>query len=455
MTSARTNLLLPVENQVRELDAKILFASVAAERGFRVIMGSRHLMHHHVAEYEPGVYLAKSMRVLSERMFGILRDLGYAIVSWDEESLVRPPDDVFYRIRLSPKTVSQSELLMTWGRDDAQVFENYPPARGIPLRVTGNPRIDLLRPELRGYFSARVAELRERFGDFVLVSTNFPRNNHFVPKLSEFTKALELDPKDAPDPFLRGNAAHCEIIFRAFLEMIPRLASAMPDRPIVVRPHPSESHEPWLRAAAEHPNVQVVHEGNVVPWLMASRALIHNGCTTGVEAAVLGTPGVAFQPVRSDPYDMHLPNSVSHRAPDIEALVGTVKAMVHGEMGPLPEATLRDILDPHIAALDGPLATERMLDAIEEAGYGREPRVRPGLARYAKARIHLAGRTALKKLNMRRREHRNSANYHDHRFPGVGLDELRERVASMGALLGRFQQVRAEQLADHIFVLER
>ena len=39
--SSRIPLILPCETQVRELDAKLLLASVAAERGYAPIVGSR------------------------------------------------------------------------------------------------------------------------------------------------------------------------------------------------------------------------------------------------------------------------------------------------------------------------------------------------------------------------------------------------------------------------------
>ena len=74
MQSSST-LIIPVENQSRELDAKLLLACAAAERGFPVILGSRAFVHYAVDSIPRGVYLAKSMRSLSERVFGILYDL--------------------------------------------------------------------------------------------------------------------------------------------------------------------------------------------------------------------------------------------------------------------------------------------------------------------------------------------------------------------------------------------
>ena len=40
MSPPRPTLLVPVENQVRELDAKLLFSLVAAERGYPIILGA-------------------------------------------------------------------------------------------------------------------------------------------------------------------------------------------------------------------------------------------------------------------------------------------------------------------------------------------------------------------------------------------------------------------------------
>ena len=114
-----STLILPVENQVRELDAKLLLASVAAERGFPVVLGSRAFVHYKVGSIPRGVYLAKSMRRLSNRMFRILRQLGHEIVAWDEEGLVRFAGDEYYQRRLSPEAVGAVSHLMGWGEDNA------------------------------------------------------------------------------------------------------------------------------------------------------------------------------------------------------------------------------------------------------------------------------------------------------------------------------------------------
>ena len=54
MSTQRSTLIIPVESQVRELDAKLLLACVAAERGFPVVIGSSAFVHHAMASLSQG-----------------------------------------------------------------------------------------------------------------------------------------------------------------------------------------------------------------------------------------------------------------------------------------------------------------------------------------------------------------------------------------------------------------
>ncbi len=48
------------------------------------------------------------------------------------------------------------------------------------LVLTGNPRFDLLRPELRDYYAPEAARLKKRYGPYLLVNTNFADSNHYM-----------------------------------------------------------------------------------------------------------------------------------------------------------------------------------------------------------------------------------------------------------------------------------
>jgi len=451
MSHSPSTLLIPVEIQVREMDAKILLSAVAAERGFPVVMGSRAFIHFQAASFPRGVYLAKSMRTLSIRMFEILRELGHDIVAYDEEALVRAPDYEYYRWRLCPETFGQVAQLMAWGDDDAAVLRAYEGYRGAPIQVTGNPRIDLMRPEVREYYRPEVDAIRARFGDFLLVNTNFNKVNHFFAELSELKSAAEAGEDAEAHPFEAGKGRHKLVLFQHFLDMLPKLCAALPEYTLVLRPHPAENHGPWLAVAERCPNLRVVNEGNVVPWLIACKALVANSCTTQVESALLDVPTLNFEPVTSEEYDYALPNALSRSARSAEELCLLAREMARGALGPLDLATRRTILDPHVAALDGPLAADRMVEVLVASGYLARQPARPALATYARGLLRNRLRTARKRANMRRPGHRNNIVYHAHRFPDISAAEVQARVDRFGRLLGRFAEVRVEPYGEYTF----
>ncbi len=461
MNSSPSTLILPVENQVRELDAKLLLACVAAERGFPVILGSRPYVDFAMPEIPRGVFVAKSMRSRSALMFNIIRALGNDIVAWDEESLVRFNSSEYYSWRFSENTFAPLKHLFAWGRDDAEMFAAYPGCRGLPVHITGNPRIDLLRKEVRGYFEPAVADLRNRFGDFILINTNFAFVNAFVQKLN-----LVLEAGAAGKPvvsrtgqgmsleFAQGMFRHQQAIYDNFARLLPLLSGWFPDYQIVLRPHPSENHAVWENIAASLTNVHIVHKGNVVPWLMAARALLHNGCTTAVEAAVLGTPAVTYQPVTAQCYDYALPNSLSHVARTAAEVQDLLRGIVTKKIGSLNQDSLDATFGRHLEAASGRLAADRAIDVLVQQGYLERPPQHNAMSRRLLARLICRARTGIKKINQYRPGHWNSAEYHSHRFPEISAVEVNSRIHRFRTLLGRFEKVRARMSAPYMFSID-
>jgi surface carbohydrate biosynthesis protein len=447
MTSRASTLIIPVENQCRELDAKLLLSCIAAERGFPVVLGSRTFIHFEIASLPRGVYLAKSMRTLSERMFDIFRKLGHEIVAWDEEGLVRMPDAHYWKRRLSTKTSEKLAALLAWGPDDARAFREYPGHAGAPIFITGNPRGDVMRRELRGYYSTEIESIRERFGNFVLINTNFGWSNHFLPKFNQ-TGA------DASDEYMARLIDNRATVFEAFKEMVPTLAASLPEHTILIRPHPVESHEPWQKVAKDFENVAVENEGNVIPWLLACDALIHNSCTTAVEGFILDRPVLAFAPEKMEHFDDELPNALSTRISSVHELVSALRAILAGNASIPDLDRKKQRLDNHITALEGPMASERMIEVLEKLGYAEGPPERPSVGPYLVGSAHTKLRTAVKRINMRREGHRNSIEYHDHRFPEISVEELREKVRRLGRELNRFERIQIRRRSDHIFDID-
>jgi surface carbohydrate biosynthesis protein len=455
------SLIVPVENQVRELDPKLLVACAAAERGFRVFLGSRTRIDFRIARFPRSLYLSKGMTPKSAKMFRIMRRLGHEVAALDEEGLVYHSASEYYARRVSAQTLQLVSALFAWGEASAELLRAHPAYSGSPPRVTGNPRIDLLRPELRGYFAKDAARIRERFGPFVLINTNFAKVNAYFPKMnllipaSRPGKPAELGAAGIglPREFAEGLAAHKQALFDHFQAMIPALHAAFPGHRLIIRPHPSENRAPWQALAADLERAEVIHEGNVIAWLEASSALIHNGCTTGIEAFCLDKPSLAYRPVARDPYDLELPNALSRSCVDLDALCDTLASALDHKPEDGPSDAQRRLIDHHIAARDGELAADRIVDALEEMISANAPA--KAAASRLRGRLAAEWRSAVKQqIKARIPQHRNRPEYQRNRYQGLSEQDLTSRIGRLGACLGRFEGLRVKPIAEHIHEIE-
>lgn len=456
MSKPRPVLLIPSETQLREFDPKLLLACFAAERGFRSIIGSRMAMHARIASLPVGLYLAKDVYRASTKMFSILKGLGHRIVAWDEEGLLVGSQDLYLRMRIAPKSLAQVECFMAWGPADRDFLATAPVFANTPVVATGNPRMDLMRPELRTFFAPEVAALRARHGRFVLINTNFGRLNSFLPSRNLTPSApgelalRNLRPTDLP----LATWIFRERLFNHFKKMVPALAAALPELRIVVRPHPSERVKTWRELAAGHANVEVVREGHIAPWLLAAEALVQNGCTTGFEAFLLDVPSIAYEPERAQDWLWRLPNDLSFSVPDMNGLVEAVRKFSGGNATMARARAQRDLAARYLTGIDGKLACERILDQIEALLADAPAMPSPPLLTKLSARRRAAVRAIGKTLQSLRRGHKNSARITRQRFPGVSLKDVEADMARLGAILGRFDGVRAKKLAPNLFAIE-
>jgi surface carbohydrate biosynthesis protein len=461
MTVKKPLLLIPVENQVRELDPKLLMACVAAERGFSSVVGSRREMEFNIDAFANSIYLSKSMTVRSLLFFRVAQRFDVEMVTWDEEALVHLPPETYFSRRLDPRSIKYVSHLFAWGKDNAQLWRQYPHLPdGMPIHVTGNPRSDMLRPELRPFYQKEVRRYQARYGDFILVNTNFNHVNAFGPDMNLFKPTKNSGQqarfgraaRGMSRDYAEGLRDHKQALFKDFQHIIPRLEEAFPENTFVVRPHPTENHEVYREIANQCRRVQVTNEGNVVPWLLAAKALIHNGCTTGVEAYVTGTPAISYRASINETYDngfYHLPNRMSYECFTFEELLDMLQKILKGEIGAADGDERRHLIDHHLAGKKGPLACERMLDVIEKisANMSGERSFSKRTQRWLTTRmLHLA-----KNIKSKLPGSHNRPEFQRHRFPGISSDELKSKLEQFQQLLGNKRKLKVEQISRVLF----
>jgi surface carbohydrate biosynthesis protein len=463
MKSSKATLIIPVENQVRELDPKLLLACIAARRGFSTVIGSHREIDLRIASFPKSLYLCKSFTLRNRKMFRIMNKLGHEIVTWDEEALVHLPPEMYFSRRLSPSTMQYLSHLFAWGEDNAELWRQYPelPA-GLPIHVTGNPRSDMLRPKMCAFYENEVKELLKTYGDFILINTNFNHVNAFFPTQNLFLPVK--DPEEEPRfgkagrgmsrEYAEGLRDHKQAIFEEFQRLIPELEQAFPHYTIIVRPHPTESQEIYNKIAAQCERVRVTNDGNVVPWLMATKAVIHNGCTTGVEAYVMSVPAISYRAKVNEYYDYgfyRLPNLLSHQCFTLEELRDTLRKILAGELGAADGDERKKLIDHYLAAQDGQLACERIINVLEEIVDGCPKLPKPALPDRFSGWCRAAGRRLIKRAKAYLPGSHAPPEFHRHRYPGISLEELHTRIRRFQQLLDDKGDLRVEEVFHHVF----
>jgi len=459
----KNTLIIPVENQVREFDPKLLLACIAARRGFSAMIGSRWEIDNRIASFPRSVYLSKSMTARGGKMLRIMHKVGHEIVAWDEEALVHLPPETFFSRRISPTGIKHVSHLFAWGQDNADLWRQYPKlSPEIPIHITGNPRGDMLRPEMRDFYAKEIRELHQAYGDFILINTNvnhvnafYPHQNLFMPvkrpgEEPRFGKAARGMSRE----FAEGLRAHKQAVFNDFKQLIPSLAETFPDRTLIVRPHPTENHEVYRKISATCERVRVINEGSVVPWLLAAKVLVHNGCTTGVEAYAMRVPAITYRKSVNEYYDngfYRLPNLLSHQCFNFEELRLTMDKIFNDELGAAGGEERQSSIDHYLAAQDGPLACERIVDVLEKMMQGRPDLPKPALLDWLEGWSIANGRRMVKGLWSYLPNNHNRMEFQRHRFPGISLDALNEKIARIQQLLGEDNKFKVEQLSDVLF----
>jgi surface carbohydrate biosynthesis protein len=463
----RASLIIPVENQVRELDPKLLLACVAATAGFSSYIGSRLELDFRIASLPRSIYLSKSMTARSIKMFRIMRKLGHKIAVWDEEALVHMQAETYFNRRLAADAIKHVSILFAWGRENLDLWKQYPNLPGdLPIHITGNPRGDMLRPELRDYFADEVDALRKQHGDYILINSNFSNVNAFVPGLNLFfpEKTPGVEHKYARGAvgmsreFAEGLHNFKQAIFNDFKQMIPAIEHSFPNQTIIVRPHPTEDMSVYHDIAANCSRVKVINKGNVIPWLLASKALVHNSCTTGIEAFILGVPAISYMASRDEYYDegyYRLPNKLSHQCFTFDELQTALGKVLAGELGAATGSERTKLVEYYLTALDGPLACRRITDVLAAVADSWAGSRVPPVSRRLEGWYLANRRRVAKWYKSFQSGSKYRPEFQRHRYPSLALDEIKNRVARIQRLLQAKENLKVTQISAHIFKIEQ
>jgi surface carbohydrate biosynthesis protein len=461
MLLKKTRVYIGIETKVREFESKLLLACAAAEAGFDVVLGQQKLFLRRLGEMPRGILLNKSISPSKAGKYAHYKKLGFSLVAYDEEGFVPYNADEYQKRRVSLEALNQLDCFFAWGQwQTGVILDKAPQAAGKVIPV-GHPRLDLTRKELRGFYDDDVKRLRDQYGRFILINTSFSLYNHFRGKKAKVEllgKAGKIADENQREFYVRL-AEFKKQLFYAFADMVVAMHERFPQTMIILRSHPSEDHDYWRQTLPDSENIQVVHEGTVLPWLMAAEVMIHNSCTTGVEGYLLERPVIAYRPVQSEELEIHLPHQLSEQECTLEGVLERVERyLTHGEDArPAGDGEKRKIAARYVTGMEGPFSCDLTVKSLGNITLRRQTLEERWYQAYMKGKR--VGKSLLKSLLQRKTSHKADndivAEYRRQKFPGISADEMQRSVAKFRRLTGRFVSVEVIQLEKNLFRLVR
>lgn len=425
-------VLLPTETINRDLDGQLLLGAHLAKRGARVFIGLDLAIRTAAKYLKGGVLVGKAVEpffpTAAQPLYEALKESDFTCVHLDDEGAIFPGVEADWRAtllrRLDVSRVAAEDVVAVWGRYQEGVYASQHGAQSI--RVTGHPRFDLYNKELSVYHAPVAKTLAKRFGDFVLINTNLSRANNGLGIATTFTKRWHYDP-DRPD--VRREAigfwGHTSRILVALVELVHSLSDRFPKLRLILRPHPSESFEFYRIVTSGLPNVTVIHEGSVGPWMLASKAVIHDGCTTGIEAWLAGVPVINYKAFADERYDLLVPNQFGTRCTTEPEVVEAIEGFLAGK--PTSPTEAPPIAKDLLANFESD-SMPMMLEAIELA----RPRVGSSSYRFSSHRVHARLEEGMEALRAQYRTaspaRRQASVYARQKFYGFDKEDIADRM---------------------------
>lgn len=292
-------ILQPIDTTARDLEWKLMLAAKNVKQGYTTLVGSKKAISNAHAMSTNAIWLGrfKSNDSRSEgdrKKISEFAEKGTALFFLHDEGgfyWERNFAGSVERIYPSKEVneVPYSRMLI-WGARQKKIVEASGLISSEKTVVSGCPRFDLYEDKYNELDNDVVDEIRAVYGSVLL----------FCSRFSSFNKESAIDPTNNQETLrhlkyngieeerLKDNTildwARMGVGFVNFCFMVQRAARAFPDQCIVVRPHPAEKKKYYERVLSGIKNVVITNEGDVRAWIKSADVVVHDHCTTGLEA---------------------------------------------------------------------------------------------------------------------------------------------------------------------------
>jgi surface carbohydrate biosynthesis protein len=365
----KPHVCLIVDNPLRDLEGLVLLGRQLAAKGATATLVPMYEQGFDVPALRPDLVLVNYTRPNNADLIKSYKRAGILVGVLDTEGIGGKNPDQFAEMVKSVGCTDLVDLYCVWGNAQHAAFLRRGTVPAALLRVTGCPRYDFCAAPWRAALPKPSVE-----SGYVLINTNFPVAN---PRFSDGSSDEEESMVQAgfSREFARQFIVDAGNACRSVLETSARLAKHFTDTQFVLRPHPFENIASY-DALAELPNFHIRQDGTSLEWISGARLLIHQNCSTAIEAAMLKVEPLSMEWFNTPSLRLDAATQVSRSAESESDLIELVQQGLDGRLPPVASETeqfRQHIISDLFTAIDGASSsrvTAAVLDAIAAARGG-------------------------------------------------------------------------------------
>ena len=416
-------LIINIETKAREFNSRMMVAYQALTRGYKVVIGAQSEMNEFLEYLPKGIFFDKSIARNKLQKLLKIKNLGHKIVSLDEEGIASQNNQHFYlKQRMSKETLDLAEYFFTWGIDEKELIESRYTEYKNKIKTTGNPRIELWKPEYVKFYKNEVTKINKKYKDFIFITSNFASIQHA--RGDDFLKNQDIafnkiETKKDQDIF-NAKRAFMAKVYIAFLNMIKTLSKSSPDRTIVIRPHPADNIETWKENFKQYNNVFIEYEYSATPWIIASGCMVHSSCATGIEGFLMNKPVFSYLPYEDHDFVNYISNILSDVCNTEQQLLDKINEVFNKNYNLSGNRELKTQENKHILDnIDSFESSTMILDYIDKINISHHRDIK----KYRLAIFHIKNilKSLIKKIIGRNTK---ADTYEQQKMPGITLKEV-------------------------------
>ena len=331
-----SNIFFPIEPIDRELDAKLLLASLLSNKVGYIIIAQHDLVIKLINLSLNGIYFGKNiMNPKKIQMYRSAEERGFVIAHLDEEfnyKGLQPEIESMLDTRLDVTTMKSDDYVFTCGKFQEDYYKSKCNDSNQPfITTTGNIRLDLFKKQFRNYYEDEAKIYREKYGPYIFIPTTFGYAMNPYGYSDTFSERTGYGVSKFKSSDLVKKWSTQMHQLSHLIELIHVISPKFPEFQIIVRPHVAEDIAFYCSALDGLDNVKVLRGGTSGPWVAASDLLIHNGSTVGIEAYFQQKPVVNYEFISNEKADSLIINKIGRTCKNPQEVIEAINDVVKGK----------------------------------------------------------------------------------------------------------------------------